>query len=86
MSELFIAIRTEELPARFVVPAAEGLARNVVKLLKGIAHGEVRTWAGPRRVAVCIADVATGKPVEEKLVTGPPERAAFRDGQPTKAA
>ena len=33
-----------------------------------------------------IADVTTERPVEEKVVTGPPEAAAFRDGQPTPAA
>ncbi len=84
--ELFIAVRCEELPARFVQLAANQLAKGVEGLLKGVAHGAVRTWAAPRRVAVAIADVAEGRPAEEKLVTGPPAAAAFRDGQPTKAA
>jgi len=85
-SELFIEIRCEELPARFVERAIKGLGKAVKDLLKGIDHGAISTWATPRRIAVSVADVVAGKPVEEKLVTGPPARAAFRDGKPTKAA
>lgn len=85
-AELFIEIRCEELPARFVAPTAAALGRRVQALLKGISHGDVRTWATPRRLAVAIADVAEGRPVEEKVVTGPPLRAAKRDGEWTKGA
>ncbi|MDG1478393.1 MAG: glycine--tRNA ligase subunit beta [Myxococcota bacterium] len=85
-AELFIEIRCEELPARMVAAAERALANNVVKLLKGIEHGAITTWSTPRRLAVSIADVAEGRPVQEKLVTGPPQRAAFRDGAPTKTA
>ncbi len=85
-AELFIEIRCEELPARHVQRAADGLKANVLALLKGVEHGAVRVWAGPRRVAVAVAELAAGRPVEEQLVTGPPERAAFRNGAPTKAA
>ncbi|MFT5684964.1 MAG: glycyl-tRNA synthetase beta chain [Myxococcota bacterium] len=85
-AELFIEIRCEELPARMIAGAERALAAGVVKLLKGIKHGAVTTWSTPRRLAVAVADVAEGRPVEEKLVTGPPERSAFRDGVPTKTA
>ena len=86
MRELFIEIRCEELPARFVDRAVKGLAKAVKGLLKGVDHGDLTTWATPRRIAVSVRDVAEGRPQEEKLVTGPPARAAFRNGQPTKAA
>ena len=85
-SELFIEIRCEELPARMIARAQRDLAANVVKLLKGIEHGAVSTWSTPRRLAVAVADVASGRPVQEKLVTGPPQRAAYKDGKPTRAA
>lgn len=85
-AELFIALRCEELPARYVRTAVEGLERGVRALLKGIDHGEVRTWASPRRIAVAVAGVAAARPVEESLVTGPPEAAAWRDGAWTRAA
>lgn len=84
--ELFVAIRCEELPARFVTLATEQLAQGLLGLLSGVDHGAVRTWATPRRIAVAVADVAPGKPQVEKLVTGPPAAAAFRDGEPTGAA
>ncbi len=83
---LFVEIRCEELPARYVQRAANGLKKGIVAMLKGVEHGAVRVWAGPRRVAVEVADVAVGRPQEEKLVTGPPVAAAFRDGKPTKTA
>ena len=85
-AELFIEVRCEELPARFAEPAREGLVAVVTKLLKGIEHGEIRSWGTPRRIAIAVANVATERPVEEKVVTGPPEAAAFRDGAPTPAA
>jgi glycyl-tRNA synthetase beta chain len=72
VSELFIEIGTEELPARFVGPALEGLAAVADKLLAGIPHGAIRTFGTPRRIAVAVADVAPAKPAVEKLVTGPP--------------
>lgn len=85
-AELFIEVRCEELPARFVALAARELAAAVAGLIKGIDHGAITTWSTPRRVAVSIADVAAGKPVQEQIITGPPERAAFKDGAPTRAA
>ncbi len=86
MRELFIEIRCEELPARFVERAVAGLASAVEDLLKGVEHGELTTWATPRRIAVAVRNVAEGRPQEEKLVTGPPVQAAYRNGKPTKAA
>lgn len=84
--ELFIEVRCEELPARFIATAAADLVKRVTALLSGVDHGEIRTWSSPRRIALSIADVAEGRPTETRLVTGPPERAAFRDGVPTRAA
>ena len=42
-AELFIEIRCEELPARFVAPAEQALATALEKRLSGIDHGEIRT-------------------------------------------
>jgi len=85
IAELFIEIRCEELPARFARPAEVALGKAVDGLLKGIEHGEIRTWVTPRRLAVAVADVSVEKPVVEQVVTGPPETAAFRDGEWTPA-
>ena len=84
-AELFIEIRCEELPARFARPAEQALSKAVIGLLKGIEHGQVRSWVTPRRLAVAVADVSIEKPVVERVVTGPPEAAAFRDGAWTPA-
>ena len=86
MSELFLEIRCEELPARFVGPAIDSLEAGTRALLKGLTHGEVRTWATPRRLAIAVADLAEARAEEEKLVTGPPEASAYKDGKPTPAA
>jgi glycyl-tRNA synthetase beta chain len=85
-AELFVELRCEELPARMVRPAVEGLKAWLLGLLEGVGHGRVSTWATPRRLAVAIEDVASGRPVVEREVTGPPAAAAFRDGQPTDVA
>ncbi len=84
-AELFIEIRCEELPARFARPAEVALSKAVTGLLKGIEHGEVCSWVTPRRLAVAVAEVAIEKPLVEQVVTGPPEAAAFRDGEWTPA-
>ncbi len=82
-AELFIELRCEELPARMVRPALQGLADAAVALIEGVPHGAVRTWATPRRLAVAIADVHAGRPKTEREVLGPPADKAFRDGVPT---
>lgn len=86
MAELFVEIGTEELPARFVAPAMEGIAAALTRLLGGLAASEPRVWGTPRRIAVAFANVHALSPVVEKLVTGPSVAVAFRDGQPTPAA
>lgn len=83
-AELFVELRCEELPARMVGPAIEGLAAGLVALLEGVPHGAVRTWATPRRLAVAIADVASERPSMTAEVLGPPADKAFdAEGRPT---
>ncbi len=86
MPELFIEVGTEELPARFVGPAVDGLATNLAKLLGGLATSPPRKWSTPRRFAVAFDNVAAQAPRTEKLVTGPAVSVAFRDGVATPAA
>lgn len=84
--ELFVELRCEELPASMVRPALAGLAAGLEALLDGVPHGAIRTWATPRRLAVAIADVASGRPAVEREITGPPADRAFKDGVPTAVA
>lgn len=87
-NELLIEIGLEELPASFVEPAMASLAGLLVKELDGarIAHGQVKTYGTPRRVAAFFQDVADrGEDIRE-TVSGPPKRAAVDgEGNPTKA-
>jgi glycyl-tRNA synthetase beta chain len=69
-----------------VGPALAALERGLSSLLKGVDHGASRMFATPRRLAVLIEDVAEGRPVVEREVTGPPADRAFKDGEPTRAA
>ena len=82
---LFVEIRTEELPPSMVTPALEGLRDGLLKLVDGVSHGAARLYATPRRIAVAIADVASERPVVERLVTGPPADRAYVNGELTQA-
>lgn len=84
--ELFVELLVEEIPASMVRPALAGLRDGLLKLIEGVEHGEVRTWATPRRFAVAIEGVAAARPTTETEVTGPPADRAFVDGAPTKVA
>lgn len=85
-AQLFVEIGCEELPFRWGTLAREHLAVAFGRLLEGIPHGGVRTWATPRRVAVAVDDVALARPLVERLVTGPAADRAFQAGKPTPAA
>ncbi|MCB9663562.1 MAG: glycine--tRNA ligase subunit beta [Alphaproteobacteria bacterium] len=81
---LFVELRCEEIPAGMVRPALAGLRDGLLGLLGALEHGEVQTFATPRRLAVAIADVAARRPVERRQITGPPADRAFdAEGRPT---
>jgi glycyl-tRNA synthetase beta chain len=86
---LLFELRTEELPPRTLQVLSTSLTEGIVKGLAaaGIAHGRVRGFATPRRLAVlasACADSALDRQVERR---GPPVANAFSaDGSPTQAA
>ena len=86
--DLLIEIGTEDLPARYVRPLAEALAKGVAGGLakRGVAAGEVRSFATPRRIAVLIGQVGAAQPDQIVERKGPQLTAAYKDGQPTPAA
>ncbi|MES2640960.1 MAG: glycine--tRNA ligase subunit beta [Myxococcota bacterium] len=86
MSELFIEIGTEELPAHAVGPALEALAAGLVRILGAIEHGRIRTFGTPRRLTVVLDSVGPARPAVERLVTGPPVSSAFPNGEPGPVA
>ena len=89
MSDFLLELGTEEIPARFLEPAKEGL----YKLLKDgfaaqlIDAGEPRVYGTPRRLAVLIPDVAETQRQSVSVKFGPPYNRAFDgEGKPTPAA
>jgi glycyl-tRNA synthetase beta chain len=86
--DLLLEIGCEELPASFVEAALRALPELVHKKLTDLrlAHGAIRALGTPRRLAVLVSHVAERQPDLEEEVTGPPVKAAFKDGVPTKAA
>ncbi len=87
--DLLIEIGTEEIPASFLEPAAQGFQANLEKFFKQkrIAIGKTKLFYTPRRIAVLIDKVASKQETELIEVTGPPWRSAFdQNGNPMRSA
>lgn len=88
-SDLLLEIGAEELPAGFILPALEDLRGRITEGLRAarLAHGEVRAFGTPRRLAVQIRGVADASSDRSTVVVGPSAKAAYdREGKPTQAA
>ncbi len=89
MPDLLFEIGAEEMPANVVLPALDQMAQMMGEGLDGLrlSHGEIATYATPRRLAVLVSDTAHRQPDREVEYKGPPaERAFTDDGDPTDAA
>ena len=87
-SDLLLEIGVEELPASFVDGALRALPELFKKKLGELrlSYGAIRALGTPRRLAVVVSGLAVAQPDLSEEVTGPPAKAAFKDGAPTKAA
>jgi glycyl-tRNA synthetase beta chain len=88
-ADVLLELGTEELPPRGLQSLSAALADGMVQGLAGagIAHGEVRSFATPRRLGVVIAAVAARQADRQVERRGPPLAAAFdAAGNPTQAA
>lgn len=85
---LLVELGVEELPPNAIDTLSDALADGLSRGLADaeVAHGEVRAYATPRRLAVRIEALADSQPDREVEKRGPALAAAFKDGQPTKAA
>ncbi len=86
---LLLEIGTEEMPARFLLPALEQLRDLTEKLLDELrlTHGTVCTMGTPRRMAVFVSEVAEQQTPLVREVRGPAKQIAFDEaGNPTRAA
>jgi glycyl-tRNA synthetase beta chain len=89
MAELVFEIGCEEMPARFLPPALEALARLARRELASarLDHQGLETKGTPRRLALLVHGLAERQPDHQEQYLGPPLKAAFDDqGRPTKAA
>ncbi|MBK8258808.1 MAG: glycine--tRNA ligase subunit beta [Polyangiaceae bacterium] len=87
-SDLLLEIGVEELPASFVDGALKALPELFKKRLGELrlAYTSLEALGTPRRLAVIVKDMALWQPDLSEDMTGPPTKAAFKDGVPTKAA
>jgi glycyl-tRNA synthetase beta chain len=88
MPQLLFELGCEELPASCVRKAFNDLRDLVVQGLAGarLAHGPATALGTPRRLIVCVEEVAERQPDAVREQRGPSLKAAFADdGTPTKA-
>ncbi|MEL7076363.1 MAG: glycine--tRNA ligase subunit beta [Cyanobacteria bacterium J06648_1] len=88
MANFLLEVGTEELPADFVSSAIAQWQTKIPNSLSSqfLNPGSIEYYGTPRRLAVLIKDIADSQADREEEIKGPPVRAAFKDGQPTKAA
>ena len=88
MSELIVELGCEDLPSRFVDPALAAIRSAFEEAARDhrVSIGEVRMVGTPRRLTMLVRDVSHAQTDLKEERTGPPMRAAYRDGEPTKAA
>lgn len=88
MPSFLLEVGTEELPASFVDEALSQWRSRIPKQLSelNLTVDSIQFYGTPRRLAIVIQGLPAQQPDQEEEVKGPPAQAAFKDGQPTKAA
>jgi len=88
MANFLLEVGTEELPADFVSSAIAQWQTKIPDSLSAqfLSPASIEYYGTPRRLAVLIKDIPERQTDREEEVKGPPVRAAYKDGQPTKAA
>jgi glycyl-tRNA synthetase beta chain len=87
--DFLVELGTEELPPLALPELERAFAAGVRAGLAetGIPHGELRSFATPRRLAVLVRDLSAMQPAQALKLKGPPLSAAFdKQGKPTAAA
>ncbi len=88
MPAFLLEVGTEELPASFLSNAIVQWRSRIPQSLEteSLHDAVVEVYGTPRRLAVLITGLPSQQPDREEEIKGPPAQAAFKDGQPTKAA
>ena len=87
--DFLFELGTEELPPVALPELERALADGIRNGLAtaGLPHGDLISYAAPRRLAVLVRDLAEQQPEQLLKRRGPPVSAAFdKTGQPTRAA
>jgi len=87
--DFLVELGTEELPPLALPELEKAFANGIRAGLSEAAlpHGELRSFATPRRLAVLVRELAAVQPAQSIKLKGPPVNAAFdKDGKPTVAA
>jgi glycyl-tRNA synthetase beta chain len=87
--DFLVEIGTEELPPKALRALEQAFAGDLSSSLAkaGLEHGELKSFATPRRLAVLIRRLAARQPDQKIERRGPPANAAFdAEGLPTRAA
>jgi glycyl-tRNA synthetase beta chain len=88
-ADMLFELGTEELPPVALKRLSEAFTSAFVSGLEkaGIEHGEVKSFASPRRLGLLVEQCALGQPDRVIEKRGPAVQAAFdADGNPSKAA
>jgi len=88
MATFLLEVGTEELPAGFLDTAfAQWRSRIPAALSDAFLTPEaINIYGTPRRLVLLLQGLPDRQPDRTEEVKGPPAQAAFKDGQPTKAA
>jgi len=88
MPSFLLEVGTEELPADFVAGAIHQWRLRIPQSLQehSLSASSIDVYGTPRRLAIVIQGLPDKQPDREEEIKGPPAQAAFKDGQPTKAA
>ena len=87
--DFLVELGTEELPPKALLKLSRAFQAGVIEGLKNesLAHGEVKSFATPRRLAVLVSALDTKQADRLTEKFGPAIKAAFdADGNPTRAA
>ncbi|HEY9745601.1 MAG TPA: glycine--tRNA ligase subunit beta, partial [Oculatellaceae cyanobacterium] len=87
-NQYLLEVGTEELPVEFLQSAPTELADKFKAALdeQGIAYGEVKVYATPRRLALSVSGLPEVQETRTFKIKGPPVRVALdADGKPTQA-
>jgi len=88
MPSFLLEVGTEDLPASFVADALKQWGRKIPKSFADLQINSttLEFYGTPRRLAVLVTGLPLRQADQTEEVKGPSVQAAFKDGEPTKAA